>query len=248
MASNTEEKSKWFYTEFKEDTQAVVLLAHGLNLKPSKMDQLASFFNSKKCDVLRISLGDNPDRWEEKFNNGYDEALEHAQILERPLYFVGYSLGALMGMHFLATHPHHQIKKLSLFAPASHTRLYTRIPSLLFYLFPKSALPSFNLPDYRSREVTTLLEYKKMHELQKEIKENDFYLPTLVIQNPKDELVDSSELTKFASSNSYWSTLEISNRESQLPKKYHHLMIDENSCGQPMWQKILKNLTAHFSL
>lgn len=248
MPENKEEKSKWFYAESKVDTKAVVLLAHGLNLRPSKMDQLAHYFNSKKCDVLRITLGENPDLWEENFNRDYEKALEQSEILQRPLYFVGYSLGALVGMHFMITHSQHQFKKLALFAPASHTKAYTRIPSLLFYLFPKSALPSFNLSDYRSREATSFLEYKKMHELQKEINKNDFNLPTLVIQNPNDELVDSNELTKFASSNPLWKTLEVSNRESQLPKKYHHLFIDENSCGHSMWQKILKNLTAHFSL
>lgn len=248
MPENKEEKSKWFYAESKVDTKAVVLLAHGLNLRPSKMDQLAEYFNSKKCDVLRIALGENPDLWEENFNRDYEKAFEHSEILQRPLYFVGYSLGALVGMHFMIFHPHHQLKKMALFAPATHTRSYTLIPSLLYFIFPKSALPSFNLENYRSRKATTLLEYKKMHEFQKKIKTNAFNLPTLVILNSNDELVDTQRVSKFAELNPLWKTLEISNRESQLPKKYHHLFIDEDSCGHSMWQKILKNLTAHFSL
>lgn len=248
MPMTKDEKSKWFYTEFKNDTSAVVLLAHGLNLAPKKMDELALFFNSKKCDVLRIALGNNPEEWTEKFSNDYDAALEHAHILERPLFFVGYSLGALVGMHYMSTHTHHEIKKMALFAPASHTKMYARIPSLLYFLLPGFSLPSLNLLSYRDRDKTTLFEYKKMHELQREITKNDFSLSTLLILDAQDELVASKEVSKFAEQNPLWKSLYVSNQDSQLPKKYHHLMIDEESLGHSMWQKILKNLTAHFSL
>ncbi|MGZ3789962.1 MAG: alpha/beta hydrolase [Bacteriovorax sp.] len=242
------EKSEWFYTEYKSDTKAVVLLAHGLNLDPKKMDELASFFNSKKCDVLRIALPENPSLWTDQFGDDYEAALEHAEILQRPLYFVGYSLGALVGMYYMATHPNHQFNKLALFAPASHTRLYARIPALLSFIFPRASLPSLNLVGYRKRNKTTLAEYQKMIQLQHEIKSNDFNLPTLLIVSSRDELIASGKLSKFAALNPLWKTLQVSNRESQISKKYHHLMITEESLGHSMWQKILKNLTEHFSL
>lgn len=245
-------KSKWFYTQFANETKAVVLLAHGLNLNPSKMDQLAHFFNAKKCDVLRISLGDNPDLWMEKFSDDYDAALEHADILQKPLYFVGFSLGALIAVHYMNFHPHHHFSKLALFAPATHTHKFTLLPALLGRLLPEFKLPSLNLINYRERKYSKLGEYKKMHQLQREmgksLLKNEFNTPTLLILSPRDELVSSSKLTKFADSNPHWSTLVISNRESQLPKKYHHLMIDLESIGPLEWEKILNNLTAHFAL
>jgi len=246
------DKTKWFYTEFKNDTKAVVLLAHGLNLRPSKMDQLAYFFNSKKCDVLRISLGHNPEQWTEKFSEDYDAALEHAEVLQLPIYFVGYSLGGLIGIHYLLRHPHHRFSKLALLAPATHTHLFTKIPGLLGSLFPKLSLPSFNLKNYLDNERTTLAEYKKMHVLQKEIKEslvgNPINIPTLLITSPKDELVASSKLTKFAALNPQWTALNISNNNSPLPKKYHHLMIDSDAIGAQEWENLLQNLTEHFRL
>lgn len=246
------EKTKWFYTEYKNDTKAVILLAHGLNLLPSKMDELAYFFNAKKCDVLRISLGPNPDQWVEKFDNDYNAALEHAEILQRPLYFVGFSLGGLMGLHYLLRHPHHQFKKLTLFAPATHTHFYLMIPAILGKFIPNYSLPSLNLKNYRDRKSTTLSEYKKMYQLQREISDslnsNLINIPTLLITNRLDELVASSKLTKFAQQNPYWRSLEISNSRSQLPRKYHHLMIDSEALGLEEWEKLLKNLTIHFSL
>ncbi len=241
-------KSKWFYTEFKNDTQAVVLLAHGLNLHPQKMDQLASFFNKNKCDVLRIALGNNPNEWCDKFSDDVEAVVEHAHILERPLYFVGFSLGALVGIHYMAKHAHQEFTKAALFAPATHTKMYTRIPSLLFNFFPKGSLPSLNLVDYREREKTKLSEYRKMHELQKEIKYYQINIPTLLILNPKDELVASSQVALFAAHNKHSKVFNISNEDSPLSKKYHHLMIDENSLGHSAWKKILHNLTEHFSL
>lgn len=246
------EKSKWFYTEYKSDTRAVVILVHGLNLLPSKMDELAYFFNSKKCDVLRVSLGKNPAQWSEKFSDDYDAALEHAEILELPLYFLGYSLGALIGIHYLMKHPHHRISKLALIAPATHTHLYTAFPALLGGLVPNITLPSLNFKNYRDRNGTALKEYKKMHQLQKELKssfqKNQINIPTLLVVSQKDELIATSRVTKFAESNPYWKCLTISNEGTQLPRKYHHLMIDSASLGQQEWTKLLKNLSNHFTV
>jgi alpha-beta hydrolase superfamily lysophospholipase len=246
------EKTKWFYCEFKTETQAVVLLAHGLNLLPSKMDQLAHFFSTKKCDVLRISLGEFPEKWEEKFKNDYCMALEHAEILQRPLYFVGFSLGALIGIHHLLKNPQHQFEKLALFAPATHTHFYTIIPAMVGKFFPTFALPSFNLGNYRERKSTTLDEYQKIHQLQKSLRhliiKDQMNRPTLLIINPKDELVSSSQLKKLAKRHSQWEYLEISNKDSLLPKKYHHLIIDSDAIGLEEWDKLIKSLSAHFDL
>lgn len=244
-----EKKSKWFYTKQDSETKAIILLAHGLNLKASKMDELALFFTNKKCDVLRISLSVNPEYWEEQFENEYDKALEHAQVLERPLYFVGYSLGALLGLSFIQDHPHHQIKAQALFAPAIYSRKLTYLPALLSFLFSgKIRIPSFNLSDYRQRSFTTLAEYKKLHLLQKKIRHHSFELSTLLILDPKDELIDGANVIKFAELNTLWKTLTMANNNSQLLIKYHHLIIDQKSAGPLNWIKILQNLTDHFNL
>jgi esterase/lipase len=252
MTIKSNEKSKWFHSDFKNDIEAVVLVAPGLNLLPSKMDSLAKFFTSKKCDVLRISLGANPEHWTEKFSDSYDEALEHAEIMQRPLYFLGFSLGALVGIHYIARHPYQQFIKCALIAPATHTKAFTIIPALLASIFPKGSLPSFNLENYRERSCTTLAEYKKMRTLQKAImnslKNNDINIATLLIINPQDELVDSSDLAKFAASNPLWSTLKLTNKSSQPSKKYHHLIIDSDSIGVEGWEKMLQSLTNHFAL
>ena len=232
----TSEKNKWFYSDFKNDTAAVIVLAHGLNLLPSKMDLLAKFFNSKKCDVLRLSFGKNPDSWTTKFSDSYDAALEHSEILQRPLYFLGYSLGGLIGIHYIAKHPYQQFSKCVLIAPATHTKTYTVIPALLAFLFKKGSLPSLNLEAYREHPRTTLGEYQKVRSLQKEIQKsltiNDINISTLVIANPMDELVSIGKLAKFAALNPLWKWLELTNKDSLLPKKYHHLMIDSESLGE----------------
>lgn len=244
------EKSRWFYTDRAQasKTRAVVFIVHGLNLRPSKMDPLAEFFARHNCDVLRSALGDDPKKWEEKFSDDYEKAREHAEIMQRPLYFVGYSLGALIGLSFIHTHPEHEIKKMALFAPAIKTRWYTSISAWLAKLFPRGSLPSFNLKEYREREKTTLAEYKKMHELQKSLADASFALPAVILSSPKDELVDHRKLVKFARANSPWAVEEVSNLNSPLSKKYHHLMIDDMSLGQSEWEKILKILTGHFTL
>lgn len=246
------EKTNWFYSGLNTDNLAVVLLAHGLNLRPDKMDELAGFFIANKCDVLRISLGANPDNWENIFEDDYESALRHAQKLDRELYFVGFSLGALMGVHYILKHGDHQIKKMALLAPATHTHWYTSIPAILGYLFPSIGLPSLNLENYRERNNTTLNEYKKMRDLQRRIKKeleiNTINIDTLLITGPHDELVDNEKLNKFAQSNPHWSTLEVTNSKSPLIKKYNHLMIDSQAIGPEQWEILLKHLKSHFAL
>lgn len=248
----TSEKSKWFHSESKNETMAVVLIAPGLNLLPSKMDSLASFLASKNCDVFRISLGVNPKYWTDNFSDAYNIALEHAQIIQRPIFFLGFSLGALVGVHYIIRHEEQQFCKIVLMAPATHTKPYTIIPAVLASIFPNGSLPSFNLENYRERPKTTLLEYKKMRILQKELKNslknNVLNIPTLLITDPQDELVNSHKLTKFAALNPLWTSLKLTNEGSLLPRKFHHLMIDSEAIGAAEWDKLLKHLTLHFGL
>jgi pimeloyl-ACP methyl ester carboxylesterase len=246
------EKTKWFYTDYCNETQAVVILAHGLNLHPTKMDQLAHFFNSNKCDVLRISLPLNANSWTESFSDDYQSALEHSVILQRPLYFIGYSLGALLGLQYILRHPQHEFKKLALIAPATHTYFFTKIPAMLACIIPKLSLKSSNLENYRNRDRTSFNDYKIMNQLQAEVgtlfKNTEINIPTLVITNPHDEVVKSSEVVNFSLANSNWRSLEMTNEDSQLPRKFHHLIIDKESCGEKQWSNLLKNLALHFSL
>lgn len=242
------EKSLWFYTNDTARTKAVVLIAHGLNLHPKKMDHLARFFTDQNCDVLRIALGSDPLKWEEKFGDDYDKAREHAEVLERPLYFVGYSLGALTGLYFMQKNPTHVFKKMALFAPPVHTRAFARLSAWLSYLIPGGCLPSLNLKEYRDRPYTTLAEYRMMYAFQKEVAKTSLTIPALIILSRRDELIHYKKMEKFASQNGHSTLLSISNHGSPLPKKYHHLMIDDLSLGQSEWEKILKSLTAHFAL
>ena len=243
------ENTTWFYTEHKHNTKAVVLIAHGLNLRPSKMDSLSAFFTAKNCDVLRMAFDADPKKWRENFSISYSIALEHATVLNLPLYFVGYSLGALVGMHFIKkSEGHHQIKKCALLAPATHTRFYTKIPSFFGNFFPKLAIPSLNIKEYRSRSKTTLLEYKIMSELQAEIKNQEWSLPTIVVINPKDELVNGQKLTHFAHSQRECQIYTLTNQNSQHPRKVQHLIIDPSSLGTDEWEKMLNILSSHFAL
>jgi len=246
------DKSKWFYSDLKIDTKAVVVLAHGLNLLPSKMDEIAKFLALKKCDVLRISISENPDKWLMDFGDSYDAALEHSEILQRPLYFVGYSLGGLLGVHYIIKHPYQQFTKTVLIAPPTHTKAYILLPALLALIFPNGSLPSLNLENYRARGRTKFKEYKKLLHIQKEIrsdlKKNELNISTLVVINRHDELVASKRVALFAAFNPLWKTLTLTNQESDLPRKYHHLMIDSASLGDQEWNKLLKNLATHLDL
>ncbi len=253
----TNEKSKWFYSEFKQDTVAVILLIHGLNLRPSKMDSLAQFFAAKKCDVYRLALPENPKNWIEKFDDGYHAALEQAEILERPLFLIGYSLGALLTLRYLVTHNYHKINKVIFIAIPLEMKWLSRLPAKFSWIMPRAWLPSLALEDYRIRGKTSLIEYRIMESIRSEIlavlkklKKADAHIssPVLIISDPKDELLDIEKIKNHYALFSSLQCHEVTNKVTQHPKKYHHLMIDEASIGHIEWQKMLNKMTSHLSL
>src|SRR3954454_6758816 len=85
---------------------AVTLVAHGLNMKPAGMLAITQWLNEQGSDVYLVKLsGHHEDsihiknitstQWEEEMMHAYaitKEALVKSGV---PLFFVGYSLGAL---------------------------------------------------------------------------------------------------------------------------------------------------------
>ncbi len=88
--------------------KAVTLVAHGLNMKPAGMLAITQWFNEQGSDVYLVKLsGHHEDSihikditstlWEEEMLHAYTIAKEASIKSGVPLFFVGYSLGALLG-------------------------------------------------------------------------------------------------------------------------------------------------------
>ena len=88
---------------------AVTLVAHGLNVRPAAMQPLIDWLNSKGSDVYLVKLSGHHQEggvsiqevtaaiWWEEMVYGYNIAKRTASLQGLPVYFLGYSLGALLG-------------------------------------------------------------------------------------------------------------------------------------------------------
>ncbi len=255
------ETSKW--VEAKTDKpKAIALVAHGLNLRPSKMDSLVEVLTEENIEVLRISLGghrgskreglfNSHQGWRNEFQAHYCLALKKASKESLPIYYLGFSLGALIGLDFLNTQDFHHIKKMVLISPASDVHWYSKIPGKLGWIGGRISLPSKNLKEYRSQPSTSLASYKSMKLSQESLEDmniNSLNIPTLIYVDPDDELVSLKKIKDRISKNSldHWKLSTISNEGSTLKKTYHHLIVDRPSMGPKVWDRVTTDIKNHF--
>src|SRR3954467_13476217 len=88
--------------------KSVTLVAHGLNMKPMGMLAITQWLNEQGSDVYLVKLSGHHEhsvhikditstQWEEEMTDVYSIAKDRSIKNGVPLFFVGYSLGALLG-------------------------------------------------------------------------------------------------------------------------------------------------------
>src|SRR5882762_72852 len=107
------------------------------------MNDLVSLLTSQGIEAYLLTLSGHgvglapitsitPGMWDSDMQRGYDAAHRAAQEASLPLYFVGYSFGALLGQRLLSMNHHASFDKQVLLAPATAIRDRSRIIKFLF--------------------------------------------------------------------------------------------------------------------
>ena len=258
---SVKEPTKWFKTSQKPI--GVILLLHGLNLRPSKMDPLATHFQSSGYDVLRAALaghrGSLTEQKKVSSKQWLEQMQQHACLVEQrseelgkaPKFLSAFSLGSLVAMAWMAQKQQPFFKAQLLLAPANFAHWYGSITKTLFFLKDSFSLPSKNIKQYRSQDSTSLAAYRSMEELRDVVYAADksvHNIPTLVFLDPKDELVSLKKLELFKKKFTLdqWKIETITDSEPTLKKSFHHLIIDEPSLGSHHWQELKALSIRHF--
>lgn len=238
----------------------IMLICHGLNLCPSKMMDLFDFYTTLGFECYNLTLPGHQKAeshiwsnfqltyWTNYVQKIYEVYLDKSQKDGIKLYLCAYSIGALIFQDlFLRSPTLIQPNKIIYFAPAIHIKKFKNILNILQPLPGKMKIPSFNLKSYRVWDFTTLSVYLAYFELEKRViddKKNIFSKnsETLIIIDPKDELVSYSKLMQIQAHNLHFLTI---NKRLHLLRKNgnHHLIIDKFSLGEVLW----KNITAKIS-
>lgn len=244
--------------------KGIVVVAHGLNAKPHSMDSIILELLKMNLKSYLVKLSghysesqpiDSIDfnQWPSEFLHVYSNAKYNADSLNVPLYFLGYSLGALIGQYVIShSNGANSFSKQVLLAPATATKNRTSFVKAIF-IFPENwKLPSYTPEPYRANEKLPIKAYKFLFQYQDSIAKNDLTklnIPTLAFIDPDDELISTNKLKKFSISNELDSfrIVELNSNMDDRDYGYHHLIIDKKSMGEENWNLFVSECQSFFT-
>lgn len=229
--------------------RAVVILTHGMNLKPSCMDQMAREFSQAGFEVLRPAFsghcGDNKkylevaaSDWEADARRIYSVGKARAKGLKKPLYLVGYSFSPVV---FEALGDELLFDKKIYLAPALSPKFWFPALRFLAKTFPWVTYDSRVPAKCAANQVAGARPILALdHFLERLSSTKAQEVPTLVVAEPYDELVSYDGLQEYAKSKKTWLMESISNAGATIPHPYHHMIISPEAVGGTEWSKLMK--------
>lgn len=267
---------QWVKIPKSKRIKGVALVVHGLNLKPERMQSVIVELNDAGIDVLNLSLrghGDNYRKnatvsaeesrlesfravtcslWLAEIYEAYLKVRKRASKDHVPVYFIGYSIGGLLGCDLLLRHPDVYYDRMVLFAPALNITMESYLLKPLLP-FPNIIIDSLAPIYYRANKGTPMAAYKALFEAVEYFEKNaneKLNKPTLIFIDEKDEFVSSVRLNEIIARRSldHW-RINIVQKDNDIEGKIsYHLIIDGESVGKQMWNQIKDALKRHFSI
>jgi alpha-beta hydrolase superfamily lysophospholipase len=257
---------QWFRKSRATRLQGVAVVVHGLNLRPERMESVIGELNRAGIDVLNVSLrghGRNFTRsrdlsmddarlesfrnvsyrmWSGEVRGAYLRARQRASDRNVPLFFVGYSLGGVLGCNLLLTDPDVAYDGMILFSPALNitAKGYLLKPLMPF---PSIVIDSLAPLSYRANEGTPMAAYRAVFEAVADFEKCGgprLNIPTAVFVDEKDEFISPAEVAQSVARlgldrwRIHWVQKGPDGRESLS----HHVLIDETSVGRNTWRSI----------
>jgi alpha-beta hydrolase superfamily lysophospholipase len=266
--------TQWRNTPAFKKRKGVALVVHGLNLKPERMDAIIIRLNQIGIDVLNVSLrghGGNYEAnknipeaearlesfrtvdypsWLQEVSSGFDEARVRATRKKVPLFFVGYSLGGLLGCDLVLSNPEKFFDAMILFAPALNIKTETYLLKAMMP-FPNLVIDSLSPPSCRANTGTPMAAYKALFEAIDHFEKNinqQLNRPTLLFIDENDEFISCSGIRDMIANHKLdqW-RLRIVRKDPEIGDKVsHHLIIDGDSVGKNMWGNMANDMFRHF--
>jgi esterase/lipase len=276
LIGNQNDTTQWHKIKRTKKVKGVALVVHGLNLKPERMQSIIAELNDTGIDVLNLSLrghGNNYLRnphlsddqarlesfqtvtyrlWLEEIYTAYLKVRQRAYKKRVPVFFVGFSLGGLMGCDLLLLQHDVSYDRMVLFAPALSINAEGYLLKALMP-FPNMVIDSLSPIYYRSNAGTPMAAYKALFEAVDNFNKNandKLNKPTLIFIDKKDEFVSCAKLNEMITrwNLDHWQ-IQILQKDDNIGEKVsHHLIIDRDSVGKQMWQQMKKAIKKHLSI
>jgi alpha-beta hydrolase superfamily lysophospholipase len=264
---------RWYKRKNATALRGVALVIHGLNGRPDKMKSIIAELTACGIDCLNLSLRGHGENyfplqgtdsvearmeafksvsyplWKAEVDQAYKHAKKSSNLYDIPLYLVGFSMGGLLGVDLFTSKPDVMFDKMVLFAPAlkMHKRNYLL---RLLSPFPKLVVPGMAHRSYLANKGTPMAAYDALFEASTHFEKNldpKINVPTVVFIDKQDELITSSGLQKMIQRQNLdqWKLHVVKKDQAVTEIKMHHLIIDEASVGNEMWQEIVDTTITH---
>lgn len=237
-----------FYESLQKfpSAQTVCIAVHGLNNRPDVLTDVISVFESLQTPVISVGLtGHNQDPeslkqiTEDTWRNDVLKAYDMLPNRNVKLVFVGYSLGAALGIDILSEQ--RRFDKMVLLAPAIAPRKPVQFLGRVAGKFP--ALPLYSaVPErYRANTHLPLRAYDMLHHIYMSVKKKQFAhanIPTLVFMDPKDETMSLDVLNQTIETCqlSNWHLLPLDSDHVDFDTRFHHMIMDKKTMGPKNWE------------
>jgi alpha-beta hydrolase superfamily lysophospholipase len=260
--------TRWYKTQNRDKIKGMALVIHGLNLRPDKMQAIISRLTESGIDVLGLSLrghgenyphfeGINEDQarlnafkdvsfplWTNEAYLAYTLVQKEAELNKVPKFFVGYSIGGLIGLDLFASQKEVHYDRMVLFAPAIKLRSIHYLARILSS-FPRLVIPSF-APDYylSNEKGTPIAAYNALFEGLQQFEKHasrTINVPTLIFIDEEDEFIPVhafKELIEKVNLN-LWQLYIVEKEPAANQDAFHHHIIDESSTGKTVWKEMM---------
>jgi alpha-beta hydrolase superfamily lysophospholipase len=271
--SKHDDSQQWYKIRKTKKNKGVALVVHGLNLQPERMHSIIAELNDAGIDVLNLSLrghGNNYLKninvsvdearldsfrtvtyglWLDEIYNAYLKVKERASKKRVPVFFIGYSLGGLMGCDLILSHPDVFYDRMVLFAPSFNITLESYLLKALMP-FPNIVIDSLSPISYRANEGTPMAAYQALFEAVEYFEKNindTLNQPSIIFIDEKDEFISYSKLKHMIVNKNLnrWQIHMVWKDHGMEEKISHHLIIDKSSVGENMWIQIKNVVKKH---
>jgi esterase/lipase len=243
--------------------RGIVIVAHGLNVKPSKMGApsaggtLVKLLLDSGYHVYRVTLkghgGPLEDMqdvtrsdWIHEAYSQYCQAKALADNERLPLYLLGFSLGALVYEVLMneETEIPVRFEKAILFSPAVAIKSSAKT---VLWLQPftndRSIIKSVSPEEYRAQTGASMAAYKIVFDMEESLCSASFKncnINTIIFIDKNDEMVSArilrERIDQYGLTN--WSIYEVTNAGAAVRPRYHHLLIDSRCVSASTWRYI----------
>ena len=265
--------TRWYRSKNPASRHGVALVIHGLNGRPDKMESIIAGLTACGIDCLNLSLRGHGENyvhlektdsvrarmeafksvsyplWKSEAYKAYQLVKDEANLYDAPVFFVGFSMGGLLGVDLLASNSNVRFDKMVLFAPALKMHKRNRFLKILSP-FPRVVIPSMSHRSYLANSGTPIAAYNAMFEMHDHLANHldpKINLPTAVFIDKQDELISFSGLEEMVQKQNLdqWKIYPVKKERRATEIKMHHLIIDEASVGEQMWKEIADSTIMH---